>query len=221
MSPSGDTRLRDHYDIGQDINRLSVPKPDKALDDQGQSFIVAEEAPWVPGDDGDDNPESAKRKQPPVEFNGETVTVKLKSGKTSDVQIVGAGDITESVQVRRTDDSQVVADLQSANHGFLIREQQRPKTLWRTTCEICDGALPLIYEEWVCELGSEPGTVEWWCCECGWCQLRGQWLRGEYRPRGGRPPKRCGTAECNRKAARIRQSKSRAARKAQVSQKPL
>lgn len=101
-------------------------------------------------------------------------------------------------------------DLMEANQGFLIRTIEAPKTTWRTTCRICDRPLPPSSAgEWFCENGSLPGTPDWDTCRCNWCLIRGQWLRGEYRPRGGRPAQRCGLPDCKRVAAKLRKRKSR------------
>lgn len=103
------------------------------------------------------------------------------------------------------------ADMLQSGHGFLIRDiGTTRKTFWRTTCELCGTALaPPAAEGWLCELGCQPGSTEWDQCRCNWCLLRGQWLRGEYRPKGGRPAKRCNAPECKRKAARERKRRQR------------
>ncbi|UTT48919.1 hypothetical protein [Rhodococcus gordoniae] len=107
------------------------------------------------------------------------------------------------------------SDLMQSGHGFQIREfGARPKTEWRTTCELCGVALTPPADDWVCELGSPSGGEEWGRCECNWCLLRGQWMRGEFRPKGGRPAKRCGTRECTRRAATERKRQQRARDKA-------
>lgn len=104
-------------------------------------------------------------------------------------------------------------DLMDASQGFLIRTIEAPKTTWRTSCKICDRPLPpSAAGEWVCELGNLPGTPEWDTCPCNWCLIRGQWLRGEYRPRGGRPAERCGLSDCKRVAAKLRQRRARGTR---------
>lgn len=101
-------------------------------------------------------------------------------------------------------------DMLDSGHGFVVRSADpAPKTEWATDCEVCGDPILPSAGEWICEFG-EPMMD----CQCNACLYWGMWLRGEYRPRGGRPAKRCGTAECNRKAARERQRKSRAARKA-------
>lgn len=103
-------------------------------------------------------------------------------------------------------------DMLDSGHGFMVRTQTvQPRTEWRTTCEVCGDPILAAAGEWLCELGRLASTL----CNCNWCLHYQMWLRGEYRPRGGRPAQRCGTAECKRKAARERQRKSRAARKAQ------
>lgn len=107
------------------------------------------------------------------------------------------------------------SDLMQSGHGFQICDLgARPKTEWRTTCEQCGVALTPPADDWFCELENLPGNVEWDRCECNWCLLRGQWMRGEFRPKGGRPAKRCGTPECTRRAARERKRQQRARDKA-------
>lgn len=103
------------------------------------------------------------------------------------------------------------ADMLQSGHGFLIRDiGTTRKTFWRTTCELCGTALaPPAAEGWLCELGCQPGSTEWDQCGCNWCLIRGQWLRGEYRPRGGRPAKRCNASDCKRKAAQERKRRQR------------
>ncbi|MEV4635252.1 hypothetical protein AB0J79_18665 [Rhodococcus coprophilus] len=108
------------------------------------------------------------------------------------------------------------SDMMQSGHGFQIRDLgARPKTEWRTTCELCGDPLPPpAADGWICELGSLPGSEEWGRCECNWCLLRGQWMRSEFRPKGGRPAKRCGTPECTRRAATERKRQQRARDKA-------
>ncbi len=106
-------------------------------------------------------------------------------------------------------------DMLDSGHGFMVRSaNSQPETAAR--CEMCGDPLIASADGWMCEF-TEPLTP----CGCNACLHRGMWLRGEYRPKGGRPAKRCGTEECNRKAARDRQRKSRAARKkASVTETP-
>jgi hypothetical protein len=107
-------------------------------------------------------------------------------------------------------------DLLSSGHGFLVRDLgEPPKTDWRTTCEVCGDPLPpSAAGEWFCQFReNKPASA---MCNCNWCLHYQMWLRGEYKPRGGRPAKRCGTKECAKKAARGRKRKSRA----RMSQKP-
>lgn len=99
-------------------------------------------------------------------------------------------------------------DMLNSGHGFMVRSASaQPVTT--AHCEICGDPLIASADGWVCEF-TDPLTL----CGCNACLYRAMWLRGEYRPKGGRPAKRCGTAECKRKAARERQRKSRAAKKA-------
>ena len=99
-------------------------------------------------------------------------------------------------------------DMLASGHGYMVRDLgEAPTTEWRQTCEVCGEHLP-------------PGSV---LCNCNWCLHYQMWLRGEYRPRGGRPAKRCGTKECSRMAARdrkrLQRERERAVRDG-VSQKP-
>jgi hypothetical protein len=168
----------------------------------------------IPNSDDDDVTYAAPRPT----FNDE----KLERGDISDpVRIsrlpkLGPGD---DAAAERAIGAQAIVDLTQANQGFLVHDLGTPhKTVWRTTCEVCDNPLPLPQEDgWVCERGNEPGSALWSLCNCNWCLIRGQWLRGEYRPRGGRPPKRCGTAECTRTANRERQRRHRAAKAGNIS----
>lgn len=147
---------------------------------------ATDEAPLVMGDDGDDTGKLTKTK----------------------FRIDGNGD-TERVLAQL-----VPQDLLESGHGFMVRTQLvAPKTEWRQTCEVCGDPILAAADEWFCQLGRplRPASA---LCNCNWCLHYQMWLRGEYRPKGGRPAKRCGTAECKRKAARERQRKSRAARKA-------
>lgn len=151
-----------------------------------------DESPFVIGDDGDDT--------------GQATKVKFR--------IDGNGD------AERTLAALAPSDLLSSGHGFLVRDLgEPPKTHWRATCEVCGDPLPPpAAGEWLCQFSeSKPASL---MCNCNWCLHYQMWLRGDYRPRGGRPAKRCGTKECARKAASERKRKSRAARKGGVSQKP-
>lgn len=155
-----------------------------------------DEAPLVMGDDGDDT--------------GKLTKIKFR--------IDGNGD------TERMLDQLAPQDMLDSGHGFMVRTQTvQPKTEWRTTCEVCGDPILAAANEWLCQLGHFGQSVEpngpfrpaSALCNCNWCLHYQMWLRGEYRPQGGRPAKRCGTAECKRKAARERQRRSRAARKAQ------
>ena len=114
-------------------------------------------------------------------------------------------------------------DMLPSGHGYMVRDLgAAPTTEWRQTCEVCGEHLPPpAAGEWVCQFHEEkPGSV---LCNCNWCLHYQMWLRGEYRPRGGRPAKRCGTKECSRRAARdrkrLQRERERAVRDG-VSQKP-
>ncbi|SLI45987.1 Uncharacterised protein [Mycobacteroides abscessus subsp. massiliense] len=156
---------------------------------------ATDQPPLVMGDDGDDT--------------GRLVKVKIR--------VDGNGD------AERTLAQLAPRDMLDSGHGFLVRSADpAPKTVWATNCEVCGGPLLPPASEWFCQLGNFGRSAEpdgpflpaSTSCDCSWCIHYQLWLRGEYRPRGGRPAKRCGTAECKRKANRDRQRKSRAARKA-------
>ncbi len=112
--------------------------------------------------------------------------------------------------------NRATGDLLNAGHGFLIRTYETPKTEQATDCEVCGRLLLPAADEWFCESVGPDGehVPASSTCRCNWCLHYQQWLRGEYRPKGGRPAKRCGLSDCERLAARHRQRKSRAARKA-------
>jgi len=162
---------------------------------QHQDRDIPDESPMQMGDDGDDI--------------GKLTKIKFR--------IDGNGDTERQLNLLAP------VDMLQSGHGFMVRDLgERPRSDWAKSCELCGMQLLPPAGEWVCEVGNLPGSAEWDTCSCNWCLLRGQWLRGEYRPRGGRPAKRCGTAECTRKAATARQRKSRANRKARsVTETPL
>jgi len=174
-------------------DHYETPEPEYAPPpSQGLDSAYDDESPLVVGDDGDDT--------------GQITKVKFR--------IDGNGD------AERTLAALAPRDLMSSGHGFMVRDLgEPPKTDWRQTCEVCGDPLPPpAAGEWFCQFREEkPASV---MCNCNWCLHYQMWLRGEYKPRGGRPAKRCGTKECTRKAASERQRKSRAARKGRVSQKP-
>ncbi len=155
----------------------------------------------VPGNDGDDI--------------GKLTKVKFR--------VDGNGDLERLMA------SMAPADLMQSGHGFLVRSMGgRPKTVWPTSCELCGSTIIAPAEEWLCQLGNFGEVVEpdgpfrsaSTTCNCNWCLHYQMWLRGEYRPKGGRPAKRCGSSDCKKIAARNRKRKSRADRSAAMSQKP-
>jgi hypothetical protein len=169
-------------------DHYNVPEPEYVPPPSKGLDSAYDEALLVMGDDGDDT--------------GRITKVKFRVGGNGDAE--------------RTLAALAPRDLMSSGHGFLIRDPgEPPKTDWRTTCEVCGDPLPPpAAGEWFCQFREKkPASA---MCNCNWCLHYQMWLRGEYRPRGGRPAKRCGTRECTKKAARERKRKSRA----RMSQKP-
>lgn len=104
--------------------------------------------------------------------------------------------------VGRSDGDQAIKDMLESGHGFLVRSApELPKTLGRMTCEVCGGPLPTPGDDpdWLCQYYDEtrPASPT---CNCAWCLCYQDYLAGRYKPRGGRPRKRCGSKECDRKA---------------------
>jgi hypothetical protein len=173
-------------------DHYQAPEPEFALPRSKGLDSAYDESPLVMGDDGDDV--------------GPRTKVKIR--------VDGNGD------PERTLAAMAPGDLLSSGHGYLVRDLgAAPTTEWRQTCEVCGDHLPPpAAGEWFCQFREDkPASV---MCNCNWCLHYQMWLRGEYRPRGGRPAKRCGARECTRKAGSERQRKSREARKGAVSQKP-
>ncbi|WP_420879810.1 hypothetical protein [Rhodococcus sp. (in: high G+C Gram-positive bacteria)] len=173
-------------DLMVSLGDTSLPEPEESQD----RWHDEDRAPLVMGHDGDDTGPLTKQK----------------------FRIDGNGDEKRLLALLAP------TDMMQSGHGFAIRDiGAAPKTTWRTTCELCGTALPLpAADGWVCELDCEPGTREWDTCRCNWCLIRGQWLRGEFRPKGGRPAKRCGTPECKRRAAAERKRRQRDREKAKA-----
>lgn len=104
-----------------------------------------------------------------------------------------------------------VGDMLDSGHGFLVRDVKpaTPRT-YRPTCEICAGPLPMPAEEgWFCQYYDEsrPASMD---CNCAWCLTYQAYMTGKYKPKGGRPRKRCGGKECETEAAARRQANKRA-----------
>lgn len=119
-------------------------------------------------------------------------------------------------------DSQEVADMVASGHGFLVREVTR-RVERSTACEVCGEPLPGPSDagtDWLCQFDDSLRTPASLTCNCNWCRSYQAYIRGEYRPRGGRPAKRCGSAECKRIAARDRQRKRRAAMRGEPAPAP-
>lgn len=105
---------------------------------------------------------------------------------------------------------QQVSDMLDSGHGFLVSDVPKPRTERRTTCEICAGPLPTPGNDpdWFCQLYDETRRASL-DCNCAWCLRYQDYLAGKYQPRGGRPRQRCGSAECEREAAKLRKRKQR------------
>lgn len=105
---------------------------------------------------------------------------------------------------------QAIRDMLDSGHGYLVRTIDRPKTVWRVTCEVCDGPLPTPGNDpdWLCQLGdeTEPASMT---CICPWCRTYQDYMSGRYKPQGGRPRQRCGSKECDRKAKTAAQKAKR------------
>jgi hypothetical protein len=110
-----------------------------------------------------------------------------------------------------------IRDILDAGHGFLV--QGGGSTAYRPThCEVCGKPLnvrkPGEGPEWLCQLTDDENQPARLDCPCNWCLHYQMWLNGSYQPQGGRPPQRCGSKECNRKAAAQRKQKQRARERA-------
>jgi hypothetical protein len=118
---------------------------------------------------------------------------------------------TDGDEVGRPAHDQAVGDMLDSGHGFLVRKIDKPKTVWRVTCEVCDGPLPTPGNDpdWLCQYGNEdePASLT---CNCPWCLKYQDYLAGRFQPQGGRPRQRCGLEDCKRVAARMRKQRQRA-----------
>lgn len=104
--------------------------------------VQPDASPVEIGNDGDDNPEYTKPKTPTFTTSGRSVTVKLKSGKDSRVEVIESGQIHDPIVIEpRTNPAGEIAD---AGHGFTIdNPRSRPwKTVKRTHCAYCAGPMP-------------------------------------------------------------------------------
>ncbi|PQE02562.1 hypothetical protein CYL16_03300 [Mycobacterium sp. EPG1] len=115
---------------------------------------------------------------------------------------------------KRESMSQVaIRDMLNSGHGYTVRGLGTMKTVHRTTCEVCGGPLPTPAGDdgidWLCQYDDDLQTPASVFCNCPWCLSYADFLQGKYRPRGGRPAKRCHSAECKRKAAAERKRKQR------------
>ena len=117
---------------------------------------------------------------------------------------------TDGDDVGRSAHHQAVGDMLDSGHGFLVRKIDKPKTVWRVTCEVCEGPLPTPGDDpdWLCQYYDEnrPALLT---CNCPWCLKYQDYLAGRYKPKGGRPRQRCGSKECDRKADAHRKAQKR------------
>lgn len=104
-----------------------------------------------------------------------------------------------------------ILDIVDSGHGFRVFSVDTPKEL-PTTCEVCGGPILALSQDgidWLCQYDDDLKTPASIACNCAWCLSYKAYLAGRYRPQGGRPAKRCGSADCKRKAARDRKRKQR------------
>ncbi|MCU1697850.1 MAG: hypothetical protein JWR34_3913 [Mycobacterium sp.] len=117
---------------------------------------------------------------------------------------------TDGDDVGHVEHHQAVADMLDSGHGFLVRKIDQPKTVWRATCEVCDGPLPTPDDapDWLCQYYDEtqPASLT---CNCPWCLKYQEYLAGMFKPQGGRPRQRCGNKACDRKADAERKAGTR------------
>lgn len=116
---------------------------------------------------------------------------------------------------------QAIGDMLDSGHGFLVRGVDQPKTVRRETCEVCGVPLPTPGNDpdWLCQYYDETRLASQ-TCNCSWCLNYQEYLAGKYHPQGGRPRKRCGSKECERKADAERKRLDRAAKRAGVEPPP-
>ncbi|MFV8233060.1 hypothetical protein [Mycolicibacterium fortuitum] len=156
-------------------------------DDRGRRYEV-EQAAWSPGSDRDDNPEYAQLRQKLVTA-GNSVAVKLKTGRTQQIEVIEPGQIPEQVQPKPTVIDNPAAQMLDAGHGFMVDDQQsRPwKTAKRTHCAQCGGEMPKPdVSKYPCEF-----ETPLYGCRCSGCTLRKLVSRGDAR-NVGNPRKYCG-----------------------------
>jgi hypothetical protein len=73
---------------------------------------------------------------------GRSIKVRLKNGKTSQVEVIGPGDVVEALVVAPS--SNPAGEIVEAGHGFIVNDpRSRPwKTATRTHCAHCGDELP-------------------------------------------------------------------------------
>ncbi|MBM4600041.1 hypothetical protein GS440_17420 [Rhodococcus hoagii] len=127
------------------LDELSDENEDERRDfqDPTRDPFESEHGP-VAGTDGDDNPEYARPKHRLTNGSGRSVKVKLANGKTSTVEIIEPGDLTDPVGGRRAPAENPAGQMVAAGHGFAVKdERSRPwKSAKRTHCAYCAGPMP-------------------------------------------------------------------------------
>ncbi|TGB41448.1 hypothetical protein [Mycolicibacterium peregrinum] len=211
-----------------DLPQVTIP-PEGGMDDvkdldyQGKKCVV-EQAPMVPGDDGDDNPETAQ------------VRPKADNDK------LDRGDISDPVRPKPDTVDNPAGQMIEAGHGFMVEDRRsRPwKTGNRTHCAFCGGPMPTPdVSRYQCEFDPDASAAElaligsgqgpddrprplwdFWPgnqykdrlqfpgCQCSGCNLRWQVANGMERNRG-QPKKYC-TALCRKQADAERNAWKRA-----------
>lgn len=123
------------------------------------------------------------------------------------------GDDGDDIGKREPVSQVAVRDMLNSGHGYTVRDLGTVKAVHRTDCEVCKGPMPTPAGDdeidWLCQYDDTLQTPASVFCNCPWCLAYTDYLQGKYRPRGGRPAKRCRSADCNRKAAAERKRKQR------------
>lgn len=151
--PWREALLEDLTDENED-ERRDFQDPDRNL-------FESKHGPTM-GTDGDDSPVYAQPKQR-MGINSRSIKVKLNSGKTSQVEVIGPGDIVETVSIKPS--SNPAGEMVDAGHGFGIDDRRsRPwKTAKRTHCAYCAGELPspvVDASKYRCEFDPDASDAE-------------------------------------------------------------
>jgi hypothetical protein len=107
-----------------------------------------------------------------------------------------------------------IRDMLDAGHGFIAHEPRgsvdgAPPATWRPTCKICGEPLtPTENVEWFCSYydGTRPASMT---CNCPSCLYFQDYMKGKYRPRGGRPPWYCKSKECEKIRKKLEKRRQR------------